>query len=136
MKGKKIICLGGLQANLIKYVMHYLWLAKTGDDTIFIITLVVVLLVVIGYLVLGRDDTIRLEEQDQKGAMKDPEFQKNLLERIDRTNDLLTSIRNGTLLLIVVIVVIPLFFLLFSKGCNSSQNVPSTQTKNRLNTAI
>ena len=116
--------------------MHYLWLAKTGDDTIFIITLVVVLLVVIGYLVLGRDDTIRLEEETQKGVMKDPEFQKNLLERIDRTNDLLTSIRNGTLLLIVVIVVIPLFFLLFSKGCDSSQNVSSAQTQNRLKTAI
>ena len=116
--------------------MHYLWVAKIGDDTIFIITLVVVLLVVIGYLVLGRDDTIRLEEEAQKGVMKDPEFQKNLLERIDRTNDLLTSIRNGTLLLIVVIVVIPLFFLLFSKGCDSSQNVPSAQTQNRLNTAI
>ncbi len=116
--------------------MHYLWLAKTGDDTIFIITLVVVLLVVIGYLVLGRDDTIRLEEETQKGVMKDPEFQKNLLERIDRTNDLLTSIRNGTLLLIVVIVVVPLFFILFSKGCDSSQNVPSAQTQNRLKTAI
>ena len=116
--------------------MHYLWLAKTGDDTIFIITLVVVLLVVIGYLVLGRDDTIRLEEEAQKGATKDPESQKTPLERIDRTNDLLTSIRNGTLLLIVVIVVIPLFFLLFSKGCDSSQNVPSAQTQNRLNTAI
>ncbi len=116
--------------------MHYLWLAKMGDDTIFIITLVVVLLVVIGYLVLGRDDTIRLEEQDQKGAMKDPEFQKTLLERIDRTNDLLTSIRNGTLLLIVIIVVVPLFFILFSKGCDSSQNVSSTQTQNRLNIAI
>ncbi len=116
--------------------MHYLWLAKTGDDTIFIITLVVVLLVVIGYLVLGRDDTIRLEEEAQKGVMKDPEFQKNLLERIDRTNDLLTSIRNGTLLLIVIIVVVPLFFILFSKGCDSSQNVSSTQTQNRLNIAI
>ena len=116
--------------------MHYLWLAKMGDDTIFIITLVVVLLVVIGYLVLGRDDTIRLKEQSQEGSMKDPEFQKNLLERIDRTNDLLTSVRNGTLLLIVIIVVVPLFFILFSKGCNSSQNVPSTQTQNRLNIAI
>ena len=116
--------------------MHYLWLAKIGDDSIFIITLVVVLLTVIGYLVLGRDDTIRLEEQKQKGAMKDPEFQKNLLQRIDRTNDLLTSIRNGTLLLIVIIVAVPLFFILFSKGCESSQNLPSTQTQNRLNTGI
>ena len=32
-----------------------------GDDTIFIITLVILLLVIIGYLILGRDDTIRLE---------------------------------------------------------------------------
>ncbi len=116
--------------------MHYLWLAKIGDDSIFIITLVVVLLTVIGYLVLGRDDTIRLEEQKQKGAMKDPEFQKNLLQRIDRTNDLLTSIRNGTLLLIVIIVAVPLFFILFSKGCDNSQNLPSTQIQNRLNTGI
>jgi len=101
--------------------MHYLWLAKMGDDTIFIITLVVVLLVVIGYLVLGRDDTIRLDEQSKDGSMKDPEFQKNLLQRIDRTNDLLTSIRNSVLLLIVIIVVVPLLFLLFSKGCNTAQ---------------
>ena len=63
--------------------MHYLWLAKMGDDTIFIITLVVALLVVIGYLVLGRDDTIRLDEQSRDGSMKDPEFQKNLFNGFD-----------------------------------------------------
>ena len=45
--------------------MHYIWLAKMEDDTIFIITLVVVLIVVIGYLVLGKDDTIRLDKQPQ-----------------------------------------------------------------------
>ena len=114
--------------------MDYLWLAKMGDDTIFIITLVVVLLVVIGYLVLGRDDTIRLDEQSRDGSMKDPEFQKNLLQRIDRTNDLLTSIRNSALLLIVIIVVVPLLFLLFSKGCNTAQRETSAHVSNSPNT--
>ena len=102
--------------------MHYLWLAKMGDDTIFIITLVVVLLVVIGYLVLGRDDTIRLDEQAGAGPMKDPELQKKLLERIDRTNDLLTSIRNCALLLIVIIVVVPLFFFTVFQGLQHGPN--------------
>ena len=114
--------------------MHYLWLAKMGDDTIFIITLVVVLLVVIGYLVLGRDDTIRLDEQAGDGPMNDPELPKKLLERIDRTNDLLTSIRNSALLLIVIIVVVPLIFLLFSKGCNTAQRETSAHVSNSPNT--
>ena len=39
-------------------------LGAMQDDTIFIITLAVVLVVVIGYLVLGRDDTIRLQEEE------------------------------------------------------------------------
>ena len=62
--------------------MHYIWLAKMEDDTIFIITLVVVLIVVIGYLVLGKDDTIRLDEQPQDEPLNDDEFRKNLLDRI------------------------------------------------------
>ena len=114
--------------------MHYLWLAKMGDDTIFIITLVILLLVIIGYLILGRDDTIRLDEKPQKGTMKDSEFQKTLLDRIDRTNDLLTSIRNSALLLIVIIVVVPLIFLLFSKGCNTAQRETSAHVSNSPNT--
>jgi hypothetical protein len=114
--------------------MYHLWLAKMGDDTIFIITLVVVLLVVVGYLVLGRDDTIRLDEKPQKGTMKDSEFQKTLLDRIDRTNDLLISIRNSTLLLIVIIGVLALIFLLFSKGCYVAQNDPSAHVSNSPNT--
>ena len=69
--------------------MHYIWLAKMEDDTIFIITLIVVLTVVIGYLVLGKDDTIRLDEQPQNEPLNDAEFRKNLLDRIDKTNDLL-----------------------------------------------
>ena len=93
-----------------------------------------VLLVVIGYLVLGRDDTIRLDEQSRDGSMKDPEFQKNLLQRIDRTNDLLTSIRNSALLLIVIIVVVPLLFLLFSKGCYTAQRETSAHVSNSPNT--
>ena len=105
--------------------MHYLWMAKIEDDTIFIITLVVVLLVVIGYLVLGRDDTIRLDEQAGDGPMQDPELQKKLLERIDSTTDLLTCILNCALLLIVIIVVVPLFFLLFSKAGNTAQKEKS-----------
>lgn len=114
--------------------MHYLWMAKFEDDTIFIITLVVVLLVVIGYLVLGRDDTIRLDEQSKEVAMKDAEFRKCLLERIDRTNDLLTSIRNSTLLFIVIIVVVPLLFILFTRGCNHTHEEHSAHVSNSPNT--
>ena len=105
--------------------MHYIWLAKMEDDTIFIITLVVVLIVVIGYLVLGKDDTIRLDEQPKDEPLNDGEFRKNLLERIDKTNDLLISIRNSSLLLIVMIVVVPMLFMLFSKGCNGAQRESS-----------
>lgn len=105
--------------------MHYIWLAKMEDDTIFIITLIVVLIVVIGYLVLGKDDTIRLDEQPQDEPLNDAEFRKNLLDRIDKTNDLLISIRNSSLLLIVIIVVIPILFMLFSKGCNGGQRKSS-----------
>ena len=121
----KIICLCVAQANTIKYAMHYIWLAKMEDDTIFIITLVVVLIVVIGYLVLGKDDTIRLDEQPKDEPLNDVEFRKGLLERIDKTNDLLTSIRNSSLLLIVMIVVVPMLFMLFSKGCYGAQRESS-----------
>ena len=54
--------------------MQALWLAKVEDDTIFIITLGVVLGVVIAYLVLGRDDTIRLQEDKEEPKINaDPE---------------------------------------------------------------
>ena len=98
--------------------MQTLWLAKVEDDTIFIITLGVVLVVVIAYLVLGRDDTIRLQED--KGEPKinaDPEYQEKVIHRLDRANDLLTSIRNSILILIVLIVLLPVLFLLLTKGC-------------------
>ena len=46
--------------------MQLMWLAKGNDDLIFIITLVVVLLVVIAYLVLGRDATIQVMEEESE----------------------------------------------------------------------
>ena len=101
--------------------MQALWLAKVEDDTIFIITLVVVLLVVIAYLVLGRDDTIRLQEGKEKPKkIGEAEYQEKVIHRLDRTNDLLTSIRNSILILIVLIVLLPVLFLLLSKGCGTA----------------
>ena len=99
--------------------MHLLWLAKVEDDTIFIITLGVVLLVVISYLVLGRDDTIRLQEEETSKT-NESKHQKYVIHRLDRANDLLTSIRNSILILIVLIVLLSMLFLLFVKGCGAS----------------
>jgi len=100
--------------------MHLLWLAKVEDDTIFIITLGVVLLVVISYLVLGRDDTIRLQEDKEDPQINaDPEYQEKVIHRLDRANDLLTSIRNSILILIVLIVLLPMLFLLLTRGCST-----------------
>ena len=101
--------------------MQTLWLAKVEDDTIFIITLGVVLVVVIAYLVLGRDDTIRLQEDKEEPKINaDPEYQEKVIHRLDRANDLLTSIRNSILILIVLIVLLPVLFLLLSKGCGTA----------------
>ena len=98
--------------------MQALWLAKVEDDTIFIITLGVVLVVVIAYLVLGRDDTIRLQEDKEEPKNNaGPEYQEKVIHRLDRANDLLTSIRNSILILIVLIVLLPVLFLLLTKGC-------------------
>ena len=101
--------------------MQALWLAKVEDDTIFIITLGVVLVVVIAYLVLGRDDTIRLQEDNEEPKNNaGPEYQEKVIHRLDRANDLLTSIRNSILILIVLIVLLPVLFLLLSKGCGTA----------------
>ena len=101
--------------------MQALWLAKVEDDTIFIITLGVVLVVVIAYLVLGRDDTIRLQEDKEELKINaDPEYQEKVIHRLDRANDLLTSIRNSILILIVLIVLLPVLLLLLSKGCGTA----------------
>ena len=101
--------------------MQALWLAKVEDDTIFIITLGVVLVVVIAYLVLGRDDTIRLQEEKEKPKkIGEPEYQEKVIHRLDRANDLLTSIRNSILILIVLIVLLPVLFLLFARGCGTT----------------
>ena len=101
--------------------MQTLWLAKVEDDTIFIITLGVVLVVVIAYLVLGRDDTIRLQEDKEEPKNNaGPEYQEKVIHRLDRANDLLTSIRNSILILIVLIVLLPVLFLLLSKGCGTA----------------
>mgnify|MGYP001052334004 FL=1 len=101
--------------------MQALWLAKVEDDTIFIITLGVVLVVVIAYLVLGRDDTIRLQEDNEEPKNNaGPEYQEKVIHRLDRANDLLSSIRNSILILIVLIVLLPVLFLLLSKGCGTA----------------
>ena len=101
--------------------MQTLWLAKVEDDTIFIITLGVVLVVVIAYLVLGRDDTIRLQEEKEKPKkIGEPEYQEKVIHHLDRANDLLTSIRNSILILIVLIVLLPVLFLLLTKGCGTA----------------
>ncbi len=101
--------------------MHLLWLAEVEDDTIFIITLGVLLLVVTAYLVLGRDDTIRLQKKEEESPKaNDSEYQKNIIHRLERANDLLTSIRNSILILIVLIVLLSILFLLFAKGCGAS----------------
>ena len=114
--------------------MHWL-LGAMQDDTIFIITLVVVLIVVIGYLVLGRDDTIRLQEEEEQPTNRDdPAFQEKVLHRLDRTNDLLTSIRNGLLLLVVLIVLVPVLLMMFSKGCKPSEAGSSAHVQDSPNT--
>ena len=101
--------------------MQALWLAKVEDDTIFIITLGVVLVVVVAYLVLGRDDTIRLQEDKEEPKINaDTEYQEKVIHRLDRANDLLTSIRNSILILIVLIVLLPVLFLLFVRGCGTT----------------
>ena len=101
--------------------MQALWLAKVEDDTIFIITLGVVLVVVIAYLVLGRDDTIRLQEDKEEPKINaDTEYQEKVIHRLDRANDLLTSIRNSILILIVLIVLLPVLLLFLSKGCGTA----------------
>ena len=110
-------------------------LGAMQDDTIFIITLVVVLVVVIGYLVLGRDDTIRLQEEEEAPAKRDdPAFQEKVLHRLDRSNDLLTSIRNGLLLLVVLIVLVPVLLLMFSKGCQAASPDSSAHVLDSPNT--
>jgi len=113
--------------------MHLLWLAKVEDDTIFIITLGVVLLVVISYLVLGRDDTIRLQEEETSKT-NESEHQKNVIHRLDRANDLLISIRNGILILIVLIVLLPVLFLLLTKGCSTDKGNSSAHVLDHPNT--
>ncbi|HIG81807.1 MAG TPA: hypothetical protein EYQ62_09225 [Verrucomicrobiales bacterium] len=105
--------------------MQLLWLAKGNDDLIFIITLVVVLLVVIAYLVLGRDDTIQvMEEESEPMDIDDPRYHEKVVHRLDRTNDLLTSIRNSILIFIVIVVLVPVLWMLLIKGCD----VPKTKS--------
>ena len=96
--------------------MHLLRLAKVEDDTIFVITLVVLLGVVIAYLVLGRDETIRLKESEEDEGGDESEFEKKVIHKLDRSNDLLVSIRNSLLILIVLLVLLAMFLMLFFKG--------------------
>lgn len=96
--------------------MQLLWLAKVEDDTIFIITLVVVLGVVIAYLVLGKDETIRLKKSKEDEGGGESEFEKKVIHKLDRSNDLMVSIRNSLLILIVLLVLLALFLMLFFKG--------------------
>ncbi len=115
--------------------MDLLWLAKGNDDLIFIITLAVVLLVVIAYLVLGRDDTIELmEEESEPMEMDDPRYHEKVVHRLDRTNDLLTSIRNSILIFIVILVLIPVIWMLLVKGCEVPIKKSSEHVVNHPNT--
>ena len=115
--------------------MQALWLAKVEDDTIFIITLGVVLVVVIAYLVLGRDDTIRLQADNEEPKRNDDsEYQEKVIHRLDRANDLLTSIRNSILILIVLIALYPVLFLLFARGCGTTLGNPSVHVLDHPNT--
>ena len=98
--------------------MQLMWLAKGNDDLIFIITLVVVLLVVIAYLVLGRDDTIQvMEEESEPVDIDDVRYHEKVLHRLERSNDLLTSLRNSNLIFIVIVVLVPVLWMLLIKGC-------------------
>ena len=117
--------------------MPLMLLAKMEDDTGFIITLGVVLLAVICWLVLGQDQTIRLQDAEETAPNTD-EFRQKLLQRLDRTNDLLTSIRNSALIFIVLIVIVPMLFLLFTEGCKRPEKTPpenkSAHVRNTPNT--
>jgi uncharacterized ion transporter superfamily protein YfcC len=115
--------------------MQLLWLAKGNDDLIFIITLVVVLLVVIAYLVLGRDDTIQvMEEESEAMEIDDARYHEKVVHRLDRTNDLLTSIRNSFLIFIVIIVLVPVLWMLLVKGCEGPKSKPSEHVSFHPNT--
>ncbi|MBC8324385.1 MAG: hypothetical protein H8E27_01990 [Verrucomicrobia subdivision 3 bacterium] len=115
--------------------MELLWLAKGNDDLIFIITLAVVLLVVIAYLVLGRDDTIQvMEEENEPVEIDDPQYHEKVVHRLDRTNDLLTSIRNSILIFIVILVLIPVLWMLLVKGCEVPKTNSSEHVLNHPNT--
>jgi hypothetical protein len=113
--------------------MHLLWLAEVKDDTIFIITLVVVLGVVIAYLVLGRDETIRLKETKEEGS-DESEFEKIVIHKLDRSNDLLVSIRNSLLIFIVLLVLLAMFLMLFFKGCSGAKGRSSAHVTDVPNT--
>ena len=117
--------------------MPLMLLAKMEDDTGFIITLGVVLLAVICWLVLGQDQTIRLQDAEEAAPDTD-EFRQKLLQRLDRTTDLLTSIRNSALIFIVLIVIVPMLFLLFTEGCKRPEKTPpgnkSAHVRNTPNT--
>ena len=114
--------------------MQTLWLAKVEDDTIFIITLVVLLGVVIAYLVLGRDETIRLKESEEDEGSGESEFEKKVIHKLDRSNDLLVSIRNSLLILIVLLVLLAMFLMLFFKGCSGAKGRPSAHVTDAPNT--
>ena len=114
--------------------MHLLWLARVEDDTIFIITLVVLLGVVIAYLVLGRDETIRLKESEGVEGEGESEFEKKVIHKLDRSNDLLVSIRNSLLIFIVLLVLMAMFLMLFFKGCSGAKPRPSAHVTDVPNT--
>ncbi len=113
--------------------MPLMLLAKMEDDTGFMITLGVVLLAVICWLVLGQDQTIRLQDAEEAAPDTD-EFRQKLLQRLDRTNDLLTSIRNSTLIFIVLIVIVPMLLLLFTEGCKRPEKTPENKSAHVQNT--
>ena len=48
-------------------------------------------------------------------------FAKNCYNPLDRTTDLLTSIRNSALIFVVLIVIVPMLFLLFTEDANAQK---------------
>ena len=95
---------------------------------------VVVLLVVIGYLGLGRDETIRLKEDTEENDEGASEFERKVIHRLERSNDLLVGIRNSLLILIVLLVILALGFLVVFKGCTPTKGKSSAHVRDVPNT--
>ena len=92
--------------------MTFPLLAQPEDDTIFIIALGVLLLFAV-YQLVFTPDGFRVAKRDEEKAENESEFEQRLLEKLDHTNDLLTSTRNSLLILIILIVLLASLYLVF-----------------------